>query len=100
MEKIFPGCLHLALGEATLFLECLTLALREERLFPECSPLALGEGSLPRVLGEGTRGTIFFSFFAPFFCEAFPHYLKLFAQIWGNFKFFRYISLFFVAFFS
>jgi hypothetical protein len=51
------------------------------------------------VPGEGTRGTnfCFFSFSAPFFCEALPHYLKLLAQKWGNFEFFRYISLVFFA---
>jgi hypothetical protein len=49
-------------------------------LFPECYVEALGE-------------LIFFSFL-PHFFEAFLHYLKLFAQTWGNFKFFRYISFF------
>jgi hypothetical protein len=84
MEEIFPECHTLALGEACLFPECLTMAL--------------GEGSLPRVLGQGTRELLFFfKFFCPIFCEAFPHYLKLLAQIWGNFKFFRYISLVFVS---
>jgi hypothetical protein len=29
----------------------------------------------------------FFSFFAPFFGDALPHYLKLFAQVWFNFDF-------------
>jgi hypothetical protein len=76
---------------------------------------ALREANLPWVLHSGkncTRGRESFSsvekcmalgellfslsFFAPFFSEAFPHYLKLLAQIWGNFKFFRYISLVFL----
>ena len=49
---------------------------------------------------EGTRGRNFvFLFFLPnFFCEAFPHYLKLSVQIWDNFDFLCYISLvFFVS---
>jgi hypothetical protein len=87
LEEIFPECLALTLGEASLFPECLTLALGEACLFPECPNMALKEGSLPRVLRHGTQGTTFLSFFAPFFCEAFPHNLKLLAQIWGTSKF-------------
>ena len=47
---------------------------------------------------EGTRGRIFifFVFLPHFFCEAFPHYLKLPVQIWDNFDFFL---LYFVSFF-
>ena len=51
--------------------------------------------SLPSAR-EGTRGRIFFVFFAPFFCEAFSHYLKLLVQIWDNFDFFL---VYFVNFF-
>ena len=76
--------------------------------------LTLGEEALSRVLEQGTRGRgclprvprkalgeeflFFLFFFASFFCEAFPHYLKLPVQIWDNFDFFCYISLvFFVS---
>jgi hypothetical protein len=77
------------------FPECLNIALREASLFPECSSLAIWEGSLPRY-DEALGEPIFlFGFFAPFFCEAFLNYLKVFAQIWSNFKFFSYISLVF-----
>ena len=69
-------------------------------IFPECPVLALGKGPLPRVPGK-TLGEVFLFFFvlfASFFCEAFPHYLKLHVQIWDNFDFFCYISLvFFVS---
>ena len=49
---------------------------------------------------EGTRGRIFvfFVFLPHFFCEAFPHCLKLHVHIWDNFDLFCYISLvFFVS---
>jgi hypothetical protein len=63
---------------------------------PSALSLALGEGPLPRVptfaLGEPF---FIFLFFCPIFCEAFPHYLKLIAQIWLTFEFFCYISLVF-----
>jgi hypothetical protein len=71
-----------------LFTKCLPLALGEDSLFAECLPPALGKGSLPRVLGESTRGIIFLVFLFQFFCESIPHYLKLLVQIWGNFKLF------------
>jgi hypothetical protein len=49
---------------------------------PRVSQLALGEGSLPRVSAPALGNLfIFFSFFVSFFCETFPHYVKLFAQI-------------------
>jgi hypothetical protein len=39
---------------------------------------------------------LFFFFFLPqFFCEAFKHYLSLFAQSWLPFEFVCYISLVF-----
>ena len=69
-------------------------------VFPECPVLALGKGALPRVPGKALGEEIFlFLFFLPhFFCEAFPHYLKLHVQIWDKFDFFCYISLvFFVS---
>ena len=43
-----------------------------------------------------TLGKFFFGFFYPIFCESFPHYLKLYVQIWDNFDFFL---LYFVSFF-
>jgi hypothetical protein len=69
---------------------------RGRSLFPERLFLALGEGSLPRVSRESTQGNIFiFLVFCSIFYDALPHYLKLFAQVWLNFEFFRYILLFF-----
>jgi hypothetical protein len=64
-----------------VFPECHALALGEDGLFPECHAEALGEIFL-----------FFFSFFALFFGDALPHYLKLFAQVWFNFECFRLIS--------
>jgi hypothetical protein len=69
-----------------------------KRPFPECQGQGTrGRGHLPWVLGLGTRGNIcFFLFFLPqFFCEAFKHYLSLFAQSWLTFEFVCYISLVF-----
>jgi hypothetical protein len=82
MEKVFPECHALALGEGDYFPESWLLALGEGTSSLSASSLALGEGPSPSAF-VGTRGTIFifFCFFAPFFCEAFPHYLKLLAQI-------------------
>jgi hypothetical protein len=68
-----------------------------KRPFPECQGQGTrGRGHLPRVLGLGTRGNIyFFCFLHQLVCEAFPHYLKLLAQIWLTFEFVCYISLVF-----
>jgi hypothetical protein len=64
---------------------------------PSALSLALGEGPLPRVPSHWHSGKyfVFCLFFAPIFCEAFKHYLKLLAQIWLTFEFFCYISLVF-----
>jgi hypothetical protein len=68
---------------------------KNKKSFPECQGQGTrGRGHLPRVLGLGTR-EIFILFFSPIFFEAFPHYLKLFAQIWLTFEFVCYISLVF-----
>ena len=75
-------------------------ALGEKAAFPECLVLALGKEPepLPRASGKALREEfLFVLFFLPnFFCEAFPHYLKLPVQIWDNFDFFL---LYFVSFF-
>jgi hypothetical protein len=53
-----------------------------EKVFPECHALALGEGDLfPECFCRHWELFFIFCFFAPFFCAAFPHYLKLLAQI-------------------
>jgi hypothetical protein len=86
-------CHALALGEGDLFPESQLLALEEGISSPSAPSLVLGEGPLPRVPTKAL-GELFF-IFPPFFCEAFPHYLKLLAQIWLTFEFFCYISLVF-----
>jgi hypothetical protein len=72
-----------------IFPECHALALGEEALFPECRLLALGEGaSSPSVTQKHSwKYFYFFSLFCSIFCDALPHYLKLFAQVWFNFEF-------------
>jgi len=55
---------------------------------PSVVGLALGEETLPRELRKALGEEFFFSFFAPFFSKAFPHYLKLLSQVWENFNFF------------
>jgi hypothetical protein len=55
---------------------------------PGAVELALGEESLPRVSAQGDL-FIFLVFLPHLFCETFPSYLKLFAQIWVNFDFFN-----------
>jgi hypothetical protein len=67
-------------------------------LFPECLILALGEGSLPRVLGWGTRGRIFiiFRLFAPFFWS----HPTLFETPWSNLGLFWIFFVYFISFFS
>ena len=69
--------------------------------FTPPTPLKLKKTKiLPRVPGKalGEEFLFFFCFFTSFFCEAFPHYLKLSVQIWDNFDFFCYISLDFFRF--
>jgi hypothetical protein len=71
--------------------------LGKEACFAECQGLALGKCPLYRV-AVPALGKVFFCFFYLFFCELFPHYLKLHVQIWGNFKFFLiYLVHFFVS---
>jgi hypothetical protein len=56
---------------------------RGRGIFPEnLIQCTQGRTSSPSAF-VGTRGTIFYvlCFFAPFFCEGFPHYSKLLAQI-------------------
>ena len=68
--------------------------------------MALGKGPLCRVPGKALGEEFFFVFFAPFFYEAFSHYLKLLVQIWDNFDFFLvyfvnfFVSLNFFAYFK
>jgi hypothetical protein len=96
-KNISPSAVFVAVGEADLFPESRLPTLGEGTSSTSALSLALGEGPLPRVPTFAIGEPFFiFCFFAPFFCEAFPHYLKLLAQIWLTFKFFCYISLFFL----
>jgi hypothetical protein len=98
IEKSLPDCHALALGEGDLFPESHVPTLRQVTNSLSAPSLALGEGPLPRVLEHVTRGTVFyFLVFLPhFFCDAFPRYLKLLAQICLTFEFFL---LYFISFF-
>lgn len=55
---------------------------------PRAASHTLGEEVFPQVLAKALGELIFFAFFAPVFCEVFPYYLKLLAQIWFNLTFF------------
>jgi hypothetical protein len=87
-KKILPRLSFLALRR--LFPEWQYMVLEEKAGYPECPHS--GKGLFPQG-AEGTRGRIFL-FFSPIFCEALPHYLKLFIQILDNFDFFIYFVIF------
>jgi hypothetical protein len=69
IEKVFPECHALALGEGVLFSESHVPTLGEVSNSPSAPSLALGEGPLPRVLEHDTRGTVFY------FLVFLPHFL-------------------------
>ena len=92
-KALFPECN--TRGRSTLGKETCYLTVHPahavktlKKILPRVPSLALGEEALSRVPEQGTQKFCFFVFFASFFCEAFPHYLKLPVQIWDNFDFF------------
>jgi hypothetical protein len=97
LKNVFPEWKHdLALGEGDLFPECHALTLGEGASSPRATVPALGEGPLPRVPTKALGDLfLFFLFFCPIFCEAFPHHFKILSQIWITFDFLLYFVSFF-----
>jgi len=92
IKKFFPNCLFWLSGKRPLgpFLSGSIWFSRKRFATPNAHTRE--RASFPRA--RKALGEEFFLFFCPIFCEAFPHYLKLFIQIWDNFDFFIYFVIF------